>query len=195
MAPGQPRQSTRLQGAELWRGVCETYDAAQRSGAAASIDTQSEVLPDAGIEFVIRLATALRAKPKGDVQSGVPAAAAGASGGKAAAAGAASQPAPAPPPRNPFLPPDPALTVGHLSATHTLLLNKCVTRTSRLRAEVCAPTGLQTGVDRAASVHATWPRPRAPTTLAGTTTMVPPHLLALVPLQRGAPHLLALVPL
>jgi ATP adenylyltransferase len=50
-----------------------------------------------GLTWIIRLATALKAKPT----------AASASNG-----------------RNPFLPPEPALTVGPLSDTHTLVLNK-----------------------------------------------------------------------
>lgn len=57
-----------------------------------------------GVDFVVRLASALKAKPKAPEPS--------ASTGRPAAW------------KNPFLPPEPALTVGHLSETHTLVLNK-----------------------------------------------------------------------
>lgn len=66
---------TNLAGAALWGRAVEVYDAAQASGASSKTDTRVEVLPDGGIDFVLRMATALRAKPKG-----VPAGGGGSSG-------------------------------------------------------------------------------------------------------------------
>ncbi len=76
------------------------------------IHIQVELLrdPSTGIEFVIRLSSALASKPKG--QSAL---------GKEEQGGPSSS---KPPPRNPFLPYEEALWVEHLSPTHTLLLNK-----------------------------------------------------------------------
>ncbi|KAF8071003.1 APA2 [Scenedesmus sp. PABB004] len=92
-------------GAELWARVCAAYDRAQASGAASKTDTSTTVVPagaGAGASWVLRVAAALGAKPRA-----APPAAGG--GG---------------PPRNPFLPYEEALWVGHLCDSHTLLLNK-----------------------------------------------------------------------
>ncbi len=102
--------------------------------------TQVEILGDEklGVSFVIRIATALKSKPKGPPQ-GSPAAAASGSGtstqpqqqqqkqqaGGGGGGGGAGQW------RNPFLPYEEELWVRHLSDTHTLLLNK-------VRASACA---------------------------------------------------------
>eukprot|EP00197_Chlamydomonas_leiostraca_P002297 CAMPEP_0202857802 /NCGR_PEP_ID=MMETSP1391-20130828/601_1 /ASSEMBLY_ACC=CAM_ASM_000867 /TAXON_ID=1034604 /ORGANISM="Chlamydomonas leiostraca, Strain SAG 11-49" /LENGTH=312 /DNA_ID=CAMNT_0049536653 /DNA_START=76 /DNA_END=1014 /DNA_ORIENTATION=- len=96
----------------MWQAVLRTYDAAQASGAATMTQTQVELVPDqaTGVTFVVRLAPSLRAKPKAPAQ--------------ASSEGSSGQPAAAPAWRNPFLPPEPELTVGHLSPTHTLVLNK-----------------------------------------------------------------------
>ncbi|WIA11719.1 hypothetical protein OEZ85_011814 [Tetradesmus obliquus] len=107
----------------LWSKVLQVYDAAQASGAATKTDTQVTTCSDAGVTFVLRIAAALKAKPKG---------LSGSAAGPAAAPG--SQPSSqqqqqqqqGPPPgfRNPFLPYEEALWVQHLSPSHTLLLNK-----------------------------------------------------------------------
>jgi sulfate adenylyltransferase (ADP) / ATP adenylyltransferase len=97
--PEQPVQPQPPPPAQLWQGICSVYDAAQASGAANRTDTSVVLEPDGGIDFVLRVAAALRAKPR----------AAAPTGNK---------------PRNPFLPYEEALWVAHLSATHTLLLNK-----------------------------------------------------------------------
>eukprot|EP00198_Chlamydomonas_reinhardtii_P008846 XP_001698183.1 predicted protein [Chlamydomonas reinhardtii] len=77
---------------------------------------QVEMCRDAGlgVEFVLRVATALKAKPNGPPQPA-----------QDKAAAAPSAPAPAPW-RNPFSPPEPELTVGPLgpTGTHTAVLNK-----------------------------------------------------------------------
>jgi hypothetical protein len=86
----------------LWARVLEVYESAGASGAATKTDTSVQTLDDGGITFVLRVVAALRAKPKGAVSAG---------DSKAA-------------PRNPFLPPEEALAVQHLSDSHMLLLNK-----------------------------------------------------------------------
>jgi hypothetical protein len=50
---------------QLWDRICGVYEAAQQSGAAFKTETQSELFRDGGIEFVLRVASSLRAKPKG----------------------------------------------------------------------------------------------------------------------------------
>ncbi|PNH10983.1 5',5'''-P-1,P-4-tetraphosphate phosphorylase 2 [Tetrabaena socialis] len=116
---GSPAADTRVVGdaedaQQLWREIVQVYDRAQATGACSKTDTQVEVFRDAetGIDFVLRIATALKAKPKGPPKASAP-----------AAAGAAATPAP-PPWRNPFLPPEPELFVRHLGADHSLVLNK-----------------------------------------------------------------------
>lgn len=49
----------------LWQRVLEVYDQAQASGAATKTDTKIQLFEDGGITFVLRLASALKAKPKG----------------------------------------------------------------------------------------------------------------------------------
>ncbi|GLI69421.1 hypothetical protein VaNZ11_014030, partial [Volvox africanus] len=96
----------------LWDDIVSVYNKAQVVGACSKTDTQVEVLrdPSLGIDFVLRLATALKAKPQGPP---------------------ASQPAPGPTAassvslwRNPFLPPEQELFVRELDAEHSLVLNK-----------------------------------------------------------------------
>ncbi|GIL48321.1 hypothetical protein Vafri_4603 [Volvox africanus] len=104
--------TTTAAAASLWDNIVSVYNKAQVIGACSKTDTQVEVLRDLslGIDFVLRVATALKAKPQGPP---------------------ASQPAPgptaassAPPWRNPFLPPEPELFVRELDAEHSLVLNK-----------------------------------------------------------------------
>lgn len=49
----------------MWQHVLEVYDKAQQSGAATKTDTSVLVVEDGGISFVLRVASALKAKPKG----------------------------------------------------------------------------------------------------------------------------------
>jgi hypothetical protein len=49
----------------LWQRVLAVYDRAQETGAATKTDTQIQLFEDGGIEFVLRIASALKAKPKG----------------------------------------------------------------------------------------------------------------------------------
>ncbi|KAG2499597.1 hypothetical protein HYH03_002538 [Edaphochlamys debaryana] len=99
--------------AELWRDITQVYDRAMASGACSKTDTQVEVLhdPSLAVDFVLRVAAALKAKP-----TGLPA------GGDRGSAPSAS--APPPPWRNPFSPPEPALTVRPLGPGHVAVLNK-----------------------------------------------------------------------
>ncbi|KAK9806958.1 hypothetical protein WJX72_008674 [[Myrmecia] bisecta] len=87
----------------LWEAVLHRYAAAQQAGAAYQTETDTQALIDSqyGLRFILRVAAALRDKPKPPK----------ASGDKKEW-------------RNPFLPYEPDLWVQHLSETHTLLLNK-----------------------------------------------------------------------
>jgi ATP adenylyltransferase len=89
----------------LWADVCAVYDRAQAARAATLTATRAELLDDGGVRFILRVAAALRDKPRTPPAS------------TAVAAAAATRP-------NPFLPPDPALVVRPLPPAHLLLLNK-----------------------------------------------------------------------
>lgn len=88
----------------VWSDVVDAYARAQNVGAAYSIDTKPEKIIDAstGVEFVMRVATALKDKPKGPPKENEP---------KREW-------------RNPFLPYEEDLYVRHLPPHHVLLLNK-----------------------------------------------------------------------
>ncbi|KAK9839797.1 hypothetical protein WJX81_002359 [Elliptochloris bilobata] len=89
----------------LWQRIEATYSSAEARGAAYRTDTLVRVLrdlQDPRLRFVLRVATALRDKPKPPKASGQE--------GRPAV--------------NPFLPYEEALWVAHLSPSHTLLLNK-----------------------------------------------------------------------
>jgi len=49
----------------LWQQVVAVYDKAQQTGAATKIETKLEECEDGGINFVLRVASALKSKPKG----------------------------------------------------------------------------------------------------------------------------------
>ncbi|GFR46338.1 hypothetical protein Agub_g7909 [Astrephomene gubernaculifera] len=99
-------------GADLWREVVAVYDRAQASGACSKTETKAEMFHDSqlGVDFVLRVATALKAKPQGPPTQGSPSKVPGEQSGKG------PQPAASPKPawRNPFLPPEPELFVRHL---------------------------------------------------------------------------------
>ncbi|CAK0784806.1 hypothetical protein CVIRNUC_008010 [Coccomyxa viridis] len=118
----------------FWQDIVGAYERALDAGAAYKTDTNTELYtdPQHGIEFVLRVAAALRDKPKPPKDS--------------------SQDSKQ---RNPFLPYEEALWVRHLSRTHTLLLNKfnvvahhliCVTREFEQQTEPL----------NAADLEATW---------------------------------------
>ena len=86
---------------ELWHAIVDRYNAANAAAVATLTDTSTLVLADGGIAFVLKVATTLRDKPKAPPVSG-----------------------PKKEWKNPFLPPDADLFVCHLSAAHSLVLNK-----------------------------------------------------------------------
>lgn len=49
----------------LWQRTLEVYEQAQQTGAATKTDTQVHLFDDGRIDFVLRIASALKAKPKG----------------------------------------------------------------------------------------------------------------------------------
>lgn len=86
----------------FWTEVVDRAESALSSGAMHSFDCALEFVADAGVEFVLRVATQL---PKGETAAGRTSAA-------------------PPQPRDPFDDPDPALIVRDLTPTHRALLNK-----------------------------------------------------------------------
>jgi len=86
----------------FWTEVVDRADAALASGAMHSFECALEFVADAGVEFVLRVATKF---PPGETASG-----------RSAAAPKL--------PRDPFAAPEPALVVRDLTPTHRALLNK-----------------------------------------------------------------------
>jgi sulfate adenylyltransferase (ADP) / ATP adenylyltransferase len=86
---------------DIWADVVQRYEEAKVKHATSITETTAEIMEDAGVHFVLRIAAMLRDKPKAPPADGTPRTY-----------------------RNPFLPPDPDLLVRHLSPTHSLLLNK-----------------------------------------------------------------------
>src|SRR6478735_679388 len=86
----------------FWAEVVDRSDAALASGAMHSFECALEFVQDAGMEFVIRVATKF---PPGETAKG--------RGGEAPKL-----------PANPFLHPEPALVVCEIHGTHRALLNK-----------------------------------------------------------------------
>jgi ATP adenylyltransferase len=85
-----------------WTAVVDRAEAALAAGAMHSFECALEHVEDAGVEFVLRIATKF---PPGENAAG--------------RTGAAPRL-----PRNPFATPEPALVVGSLTPTHLALLNK-----------------------------------------------------------------------
>lgn len=90
-----------LSSSAIWPELTACYDLALKTGAIKKTETDDELFRDPllNVDFVLRTAGALRLKSS------------------AAKNGSRSD-------DNPFLNPEKALLVGHLSATHSLLLNK-----------------------------------------------------------------------
>jgi ATP adenylyltransferase len=86
----------------LWKTIQQTSAAALHSGALQPIPTQFETVPDAGIQFLVRVVDHLARKPRQQPPTG----------------------AAAPSGSNPFLPYDPEMFVADASDTHVCLLNK-----------------------------------------------------------------------
>ncbi len=83
----------------LWDAIAARSAAALRAGALAPIDSERAIVEEGGVRFVVRVLAGLREKER------------------AAAVDAGSA-------RDPFDPPEPALLVGGVSATHVCVLNK-----------------------------------------------------------------------
>lgn len=89
----------------LWNRLVATTERALRSGALVSLGTHSAALEDgSGVRFCVRILSNLEKKDQARSQ-------------QAQAANAGRQ-------VDPFLPPDPDLTVAQVSETHTAVLNK-----------------------------------------------------------------------
>jgi len=84
----------------FWGAVRRCSQRALRSGALRPISTRASYVRDAGVEFVVRVSDNLLRKP--------------------GAAASYDQPRS----QNPFLPPDPQLTVGDVPPHHVVVLNK-----------------------------------------------------------------------
>eukprot|EP00890_Picochlorum_soloecismus_P003465 jgi/Picsp_1/4119/NSC_01629-R1_ap4a phosphorylase ii len=92
---------TRNSESPLWNKICATYRLAQDKGAASLTRTSTETLEDQGFQYILKIASNLRDKPKPKKDKSVKQA------------------------RNPFLPPDPDLFVSKLSTgQHSCVLNK-----------------------------------------------------------------------
>jgi len=94
-----------LKAGTLLPTIDERMRAARRSGALQSIDTEQEVMEDVGVKFLVRMVSSLRRKEAEKRHL--------ASVGKVIKK-----------PTNPFLPPEPDLTVAEISRTHLAVLNK-----------------------------------------------------------------------
>ncbi len=90
------------EGGTLWTALLEREREALASGALRPIATEESVLEDAGVRFILRRVSSLERKAQAGSLAKAPAGDRG----------------------NPFLPPDPALTVGEISPTHVAVLNK-----------------------------------------------------------------------
>ncbi len=90
----------------LWSALLRRHAAALAAGALRPIDTEESLIKQEGVQFVVRVATSLQRKATDSSLRQL----------ETQAAHNRSQ--------DPFLPPDPALTVGALSETHLAVLNK-----------------------------------------------------------------------
>lgn len=86
---------------QLWNDIIQRYDAAQAASTSSMTQTNTELVNDAGVQFILKIATTLRDKPKAPPSNNIKKEW-----------------------KNPFLPPEPDLFVKHLSSTHSLVLNK-----------------------------------------------------------------------
>jgi len=99
-------------GTHLWQLIQEKYDTAQQNQASTITETKIQTIPNGNVNFILRIAATLRDKPKAPKQQPHPRNEDDADNNKKQNW------------QNPFLPPDPALFITHLSTTHSLLLNK-----------------------------------------------------------------------
>jgi len=88
----------------LWQNIIRTTEHALKTGALVPISTHERFIEDSGVRFVVRVLDGLRRKKEAKQEQE-----AAVLSGK---------------PVNPFLPPDPDLTVAEVTDTHLALLNK-----------------------------------------------------------------------
>lgn len=88
----------------LWKNIIRTTERALKTGALVPISTNERFIEDSGVRFVVRVLDGLRRKKEAKQEQE-----AAVLSGK---------------PVNPFLPPDPDLTVAEVTDTHLALLNK-----------------------------------------------------------------------
>lgn len=93
-----------LQSGSLWPAIRKRSEQAIRSGALHSIETKQDYIEERGIRFLVRSLSSLVRKETEKIKPAAP-----------------DQPTP---PFDPFLPPEPALTVAEISPTHLAILNK-----------------------------------------------------------------------
>jgi ATP adenylyltransferase len=93
---------TQLQQGELWQALVTKSQAALQEKALQPIITKQSVIPDGGIDFLVRIAASLRRKEQQKQQARREEST----------------------PFNPFLPPEPALTLGRILSNHIAVLNK-----------------------------------------------------------------------
>ena len=91
----------------LWQEMAAVAQAASSKGALHSIENTAEIITDDGIDFVVRLAPGLAAKPQPLKQ-----------------AEPASKPKPGTAKQSPFLPPEKDLLVCQVNDAYNLVLNK-----------------------------------------------------------------------
>ncbi len=92
-----------LQSGKLWEQVRSRTESAIAAGALHTIATDHHTLKQGGLEFMVRVALNLKRKALDKQEQSTK---------------------PYSVPFNPFLPPDPDLTVAHISSTHLSVLNK-----------------------------------------------------------------------
>jgi len=95
-----PSPSSSYVPGQLFERVKQVTEAAKSSGHLFSIESTPQLVPDCGVEFIVRVAKALEKKPAGPARELT----------------LSSQ--------DPFLDPEPEMVVTALSARHRLLLNK-----------------------------------------------------------------------
>lgn len=96
--PTEPSTPPALEPGTLWARVRKRTAHALSTGTLSPIETRAETVPEAGIPFSIRIVSSLRTKDEARRR--------------------------APRGGNPFLPPEPDLLVGELTATHRAVLNR-----------------------------------------------------------------------
>jgi ATP adenylyltransferase len=93
-----------LQSGSLWPAIRKRSEEAIRTGALHSIETKQDYIEERGVRFLVRSVSSLARKEAEKKKAVTP-----------------DQPTP---PFNPFLPPEPKLTVADISPTHLAILNK-----------------------------------------------------------------------